>query len=141
MSLDMGAMLHMLGGGSENSGDKYYGRKITDAELKDDKLDLTFDDGVNISIFDDGQSCCESRHMETSDDVKWLIGKTLKELTIKSADNIKNNNDYGDHEVQFLEVMTDQGCITFANHNEHNGYYGGFGMNIKETPTRDRVID
>jgi hypothetical protein len=129
--LGMGAMLHMLGGGSDNSGDKYYGRKIRDAELGDDKLRITLDDGVRIAIYDDRQSCCEHRHMETSDDVKWLVGKTLTGLTIKEApDAPEAEDDYGSHEIQFLEVMTNEGCITFSNHNEHYGYYGGFGMNL-----------
>ena len=30
------------------------------------------------------------------------------------------------HEVQFLEIKTDRGVLTMANHNEHNGWYGGF---------------
>lgn len=130
MNLGIGAMLHILGGGTENSASKYYGRKITDASFEDNSLNLTFEDGVKINIFDDGQSCCESRYMTTSDDVKWLIGKTLKEIAVKTAPD--EPYDYGSHEVQFLEVMTNDGCITFANHNEHNGYYGGFGMNITE---------
>jgi photosystem II stability/assembly factor-like uncharacterized protein len=133
--LGVGAILHRLGGGSENSGDKYYGRKITTAELKNDELHMSFDDGVSIRVFDDGQSCCESRHMSTSDDVSWLVGKTLTGLSLKEAPDVPD--EWGEHEVQFLEVMTDQGCITFANHNEHNGYYGGFGMTIKEIQPRD----
>lgn len=134
--LGMGEMLYIPGGGSDSSGDEYYGRKIADAEFGGDKLRLVFEDGVKITIFDDGQLCCEHRHMETSDDVKWLVGKTLTALNIKQADDApKGDDDYGDHEIQFLEVMTDQGCITFSNHNEHNGYYGGFEMNITEEKT------
>jgi hypothetical protein len=30
------------------------------------------------------------------------------------------------HEVAFLEVTTDRGVFQMKNHNEHNGYYGGF---------------
>jgi len=134
-NLGLGVIIHHLSGGAENSADKYYGRKIKGAEFGDDKLKITFDDGVQISIFDGGQSCCENRYMNTSDDVKWLVGKTLTGLTLKDAPD--ENGDYDVHEVQFLEVMTDHGCIIFANHNEHNGYYGGFGMNIKEISTRE----
>ena len=32
----------------------------------------------------------------------------------------------GVHEVQFLNIETSLGIITFETHNEHNGYYGGF---------------
>ena len=133
-NLGVGVMIRLLCGGSENSGDKYYGRKIEKADFSDNALFLTFDDGVKIRVFDDGQSCCESRYMQTDDDVKWLEGKVLRELSLKDGTQPKkdDDDDYGDHEIQFLEVMTNDGCITFANHNEHNGYYGGFAMNIQE---------
>jgi hypothetical protein len=32
------------------------------------------------------------------------------------------------HETQFLIVDTTKGSFTIVNHNEHNGYYGGFGL-------------
>ena len=41
-------------------------------------------------------------------------------------------DEYGDHEVQFLLVNTSIGTFTVASHNEHNGYYGGFDIVIKE---------
>jgi hypothetical protein len=30
-------------------------------------------------------------------------------------------------------IGTDVGFITLTNHNEHNGYYGGFGLTITES--------
>lgn len=50
----IGAVLHMLGGGSEHSASEYYGKTITDAVFSDDKLTLSFDDGKKIQIEDDG---------------------------------------------------------------------------------------
>lgn len=32
------------------------------------------------------------------------------------------------HEVQFLHVKTSKGSFAVSNHNEHNGYYGGFNV-------------
>ncbi len=131
MNLGIGAMMHYLSGGSKESADKYYGRKIKAASMKNEKLNIAFEDGSEIQIFDNGPSCCESRYMRTDDDVNWLVGKTLKAINTKPADN--KTGEYGEeHECVFLEIDTNEGCITFSNHNEHNGYYGGFGLTINE---------
>jgi len=106
------------------------GQKITAAELKDEKLVLSFENSKTINVFDDGQSCCESRYMRTDDDVKSLIGHKLVRIEVKDGDNLPD--EYGSHEVCFLEVGTDDGFITISNHNESNGYYGGFSMCIHE---------
>lgn len=130
----IGAMLHYLSGGSKEDPAKYYGKKITSAKLDDNRLKITFEDGVKISIFDNVQNCCESRYMDTSDDVAWLEGKTLKAINTKDAPT--ESGPYGDaHEIVFLEIETMEGSITLANHNEHNGYYGGFGLTINEEKT------
>lgn len=127
----LGVMIHYLSGGSEHAPSEYAGRLITGAELKDDKLRLAFADGTQIAIFDDGQSCCESRYMRTDDDVRSLIGHRLRDIEIKEGPD--EEGEYGEmHEVCFLEVSTDGGFITLSNHNEHNGYYGGFGLTITE---------
>lgn len=128
--IGIGAMLHQLGGGSEHSASEYYGRKITAAEITDDRLTLSLDDGKKIAIWDNGQSCCESRYMRTDDDVKSLVGHKLTRIEAKDAPT--EADEYGEHEVVFVEVGTDDGFITIANHNEHNGYYGGFGLTITE---------
>lgn len=122
----------MLSGGSGKDPKEYFGRKIVDADFSDDSLVLTFEDGVKIKIFDDGQSCCEARYMRTDDEVSFLKGKTLTGIESKDATSTEDPDGYGEHEVVFLEIQTDQGSITFSNHNEHNGYYGGFGLSIEE---------
>tara|TARA_R110000868_G_scaffold63218_1_gene190520 strand:+ start:72 stop:473 length:402 start_codon:yes stop_codon:yes gene_type:complete len=126
----IGAMLHALGGGSENAAEKYYGRNIVSAKLTEERLTIGFDDGIAIQIWDDGQSCCESRYITTDDDVQSLVGNVLRRIEAKDGPNAED--DYGDHEQVFVEVGTDQGFITLVNHNEHNGYYGGFGLTITE---------
>lgn len=90
----------------------------------DDALHFTFEDGSKIKMFDGGQSCCESRYMRTDDNLSDYIGAQLLGAEIKEAPDIQD--EYGEHEVQFLEVKTSKGSFTMASHNEHNGYYSGF---------------
>lgn len=135
--LGIGAMLHVLGGGSEHSATEYYGRKIISAKMDDDRLTLGLCNGKTIQIWDDGQSCCESRYMRTDDDVNDLVGGVINRIEAKSADSDTPESDYGSHEVVFVEVGTDKGHISISNHNEHNGYYGGFGLKITEMDAAD----
>jgi hypothetical protein len=128
--LGMGAMIHYLSGGSKNDPSKYYGRTITAASMQDERLRLTFSDGQKIEIWDDGQSCCESRYMRTDDNLESLVGGKL--IRIEAKDGPNQDAEYDEHEVVFIEIATDQGFITISNHNEHNGYYGGFGLTITE---------
>jgi hypothetical protein len=123
-------MLHQLRDGSEHSPSKHVGHTIAGAKLEEDRLSLAFDNGKGIEIFDNGQSCCEYRYMRTDDDVSSLVGHKL--LAIEATDAPDEPGEYGYHEVVFLEIRTDGGFITIANHNEHNGYYGGFGLAIRE---------
>ena len=61
--------------------------------------------------------------------------RTLLALELKEAPS--QENEWGEHEVQFLEVTTSKGEFTMASHNEHNGYYGGFAIELRfiATPT------
>jgi hypothetical protein len=125
----IGALLHYMSGGSEQDPAKYYGRKITEVAMIDEQLRLTFEDDTLIKIYDNGQSCCESRYMTTDDDVQSLVGHKLVGITSKPGEDIDNGEV---HETCFIEVATDGGFITLTNHNEHNGYYGGFGLTVVE---------
>lgn len=126
----VGVMLHYLGDGSKESSEKYVGRKITDAKFENDTFTLTFEDGISIDITDQGQSCCEHRYMTCDDDLKPLVGQTLKHIIVKDSED--KSGEYDVHEICFLEVQGDKSSVTFATHNEHNGYYGGFSLNIEE---------
>jgi len=128
--LGMGVMLHQLGGGSEHSASEYYGQKIISAAITDDHLNLALGNGKTISIWDNGQSCCEHRYMTTDDDLSKIVGGTLTRIEAKEAPNI--DAEYDEHECVFVEVGTDECFVTIVNHNEHNGYYGGFGLTITE---------
>lgn len=126
--LGIGVMIHMMFGRNAETVASYneaLGKTISALSLgDDDALHFTFTDGSRIKFSDEGQSCCESRYMRTDDDLSAFVGAKLIGAEIKEAPEMADQ--YGMHEVQFLEVQTDRGVFTMASHNEHNGYYGGF---------------
>ena len=107
------------------------GKEIGNICLSDDQLVFIFTDGYKMIMSDDGQSCCEHRYMTTDDDLSYFSGATLMDAEIAGApDKI---SEYGEpHEVQFLKIKTSTGIFTMENHNEHNGYYGGFYVVVRE---------
>ncbi len=132
--IGIGAMIHSLSGGSQNSPSVYVGKTIVAARLNkknEDRLEIDFADGTKIDVWDNGQSCCESRYITTDDDLSTLVGGVLKHIEVKSCDSTNGWHDEV-HETAFVEVATDKGFVTIATHNEHNGYYGGFGLTITE---------
>lgn len=132
--MGIGTMLHDLFKSNDRAADEYYGQTIVSAEIVDGKkLLLSLSDGRVIEIWDDGQSCCEYRHMSTDDDVSSIVGGKLVRIEVKKAPTYEEV--YEVHEQAFVEVATDKGFITIVNHNEHNGWYGGFGLTITELKT------
>lgn len=116
-----------------NNKENYYGKKITRVEFDNDELSIIFDDGVRITISDHEQQCCESRYMRTDDDLSFLNGKILTGIEEKEVhEGFVLAEDCDNPEIIFLEIQTNEGSITFANYNEHNGYYGGFDLCIRE---------
>lgn len=128
--MGLGAMLHVLGGGSEHSASEYAGKTIVTLRVDDNKLKIDFADGKKVEIWDHGQSCCETRYMVCDDDLGPFVDAQF--VTARTQGAAKLSDDYGEHECEFLIVETSNGSFTIANHNEHNGYYGGFGMTITE---------
>jgi hypothetical protein len=123
-------MLQALGGGNKNDPSKYYGKTIKSISFKDDAVRIWFDDGLSIRISDEGQSCCEYRYMDTPDNVADLVGQKL--LGIEQSDFSYDGSDCDTHEMVFLNIKTDKEVVQFSFHNEHNGYYGGFSLQISE---------
>lgn len=133
-----GVMIHMLFGGTKHGSDEYVGKKIESAWLDEEnnRFRIKFTDGKEIAIWDNGQSCCEHRYMRTDDDPKDLVGGKLRSIEVKQAPD--EEDEYGEvHEVCFVEISTNKGHVVFANHNEHNGYYGGFALTITEADEDD----
>lgn len=124
----MGVMLGILGGNKEtvNTVKSSLNKTIEKVWLDEDtdRLIFKFTDGTGMYLFDDGQSCCEIRYMVTDDDLSEYQGAKLLDVELKDAPY--QIDEYEVHEIQFLDVKTDKGVFQMANHNEHNGYYGGF---------------
>jgi len=124
----VGVLIGLLGGNDESA--KAFGaaigKKITALELKDDALHFKFEDGTGIRLFDDGQSCCESRYMRTDDDLSAFVGADLRGAETRPGPEAPHGEYDEEHEIEFLVVSTSLGEFTMASHNEHNGYYGGF---------------
>lgn len=137
MSLGIGAMLNYLGGNEDtvNSIEAAKGKEVASVEIDDNNLSIAFVDGSSIKLYDDAQSCCESRYMNCDDDLNSLVGGRLLSFELLPADG--EDSDWGCHDMQFLRVMTDKGDIRVTNHNEHNGYYGGFGIVARYRPPKD----
>ena len=119
--------------GREYSGNALHaslGKRITALVLDDKELKIELEDKTRLVLFDDGQSCCEHRYMVTADDLKQFVGAQLLGAEIKSAPGIEDP--HGDvHEIEFLDITTSKGVFQVANHNEHNGYYGGFYLRCR----------
>jgi len=104
---------------------KSVGKVIGGVRLEKNQLYIQLIDGSELRLRDEGQSCCEKRHMSTDDDLKYYVGATLLDFEI--ADGPTERDEYGEpHDQQFLKVKTSAGVFTCVTHNEHNGYYGGF---------------
>lgn len=96
----------------------------------DDALEMKFEDGTGICIFDNGQSCCEHRYMNTDDDLTHFVGAVFQKAEVSPQED--EAKDYGEcKECQFLIITTSKGQFTCANYNEHNGYYGGFSIAVR----------
>jgi hypothetical protein len=132
--IGIGVMIQTLGGNKETVSavqsalNKTIEKTWLDEE--ENKLYFRFSDGTGLCLFDDGQSCCEERYMRTDDDLREFAGAKLLDFELKDAPN--QEDEWGEHEIQFLDVVTDKGVFQIANHNEHNGYYGGFWIIAKQ---------
>lgn len=131
-NLGLGVMIGLLAGNEKSVEAFNYGvgKKITALSLGDDnRLHFVFEGGYKMCVYDDGQSCCETRYMHTNDKLEDFVGSVLQSATVQEAPNIPH--EWGEHEVAFLVVTTSLGVFTCETHNEHNGYYGGFLVRAK----------
>lgn len=103
----------------------------------DNRLEFVFENGEVVSLKDTAEYCCESRWMSCDDELESFRGdRVLRwELTHvrEEGDAEESASDrYGNtHEVAFLRVFMASGnVITCQTHNSHNGYYGGFHVEV-----------
>lgn len=103
---------------------------ISEISLKDDVLTIDFEDDCGFTISDGGQSCCESRYMHCEDesDFDHHKGSYLRFIQVVDGEDVES--EYHSHEIQFCNILTSRGVIQLVCHNEHNGYYGGFAVQI-----------
>ena len=104
------------------------GKVIKTIEIKDDALCLIFNDDVRLKIYDDGQSCCESRYMTCDDDLSLFEGSNFADISLNTVKGATNETEDDIHEIMFLDIHTSIGVFTICTHNEHNGWYGGFNI-------------
>jgi len=127
----LGVMLNFLGGNEETVSaiKASIGNAITSIALDAESLVIGLSNGTSLKLWDDGQSCCETRYMSCDDDLQSFIGDKLVGIELKNTQNMEY--EYGAYEVQFLDIITDKSRFQIANHNEHNGYYGGFSISAQ----------
>lgn len=117
----------------------YYGREIIGASFDEYEVILEFDTKEKLRIRDDGQQCCEDRYMRTDDNIEDLIGCKLRNIEAREA-----HESEADHEVVFLVIQADHEEVSISTHNEHNGFYSGFELEIKELlhdePVKGRLV-
>ncbi len=99
----------------------HVGKIIEDVFIKDNYLVFKFTDGTSARLYDNAQSCCERRYMTVDgDDLSYWNGSSLIKAEISEGPTV------GDTDTEFLNIYTNRGVFVVVNHNEHNGYYGGF---------------
>ena len=123
-------LLNMLGGNKDTveaiatSIGKIIKKVWLDKETN--RLIFSFEDESSLHVWDDGQTCCEERFMVSDDDLNYYSEARLLDFKVKSVP--ETEDDWCTHEIQFLDVKTSKGVFQIANHNVHNGYYGGFAI-------------
>lgn len=104
---------------------------IEKIDYDDEAILINFDDGSRLKISDEGQSCCENRYLTCDDDLTGHEGARLLYIGpgIGSQPETGEGGDF--HDVMFIKVQTTKGSFTLCTHNEHNGYYGGFHLEVR----------
>jgi hypothetical protein len=115
------------GNGSNLLRDSILGDTIKNLSVDDHALHLELTDGTKVKVFDNYQNCCEYRYLVCDDDLSPYPGAKI--LSFEVLDG-PTTDDGIVHEIQFLRVTTDKGSFTISAHNEHNGYYGGFCLEV-----------
>jgi hypothetical protein len=113
--------------------DELFGMTITSLEIDKDRPKLTIGlAGIPLVIEDKKQDSCEHRYMVLEvENLDYYIGAKLTGIEVKQVTEAKEDGKYSDtHEIQFLEIQTDKGSFQFSSHNEHNGYYDGFYIDV-----------
>lgn len=106
------------------------GKVISDISVDTNVLRIEFEDGSRLIFRDEGQSCCEHRYMTCDDNYSSCIGERFDGFNLSDVERADANCEDNVHQVTFLEITTNRDHFKVVNHNEHNGYYGGFAINV-----------
>lgn len=119
-----------VGGRSLEIAEKYNGMEIVSISLNNDVATFKFKEG-GFEMRDDGQSCCESRWMHSEDekDFDYHIGAIFRFIQVVAGDGEESSEC---HDTEYCNILTSKGVLQFVCHNEHNGYYGGFSVQLEE---------
>lgn len=123
--LGIGVIINALSGGKGVDIREFIGKTIIKIDMNEKRLRLLFFDETSLTFRDNGQSCCENRYMRTDDDLEYHVSSTFLGAETSASEEMIVD-EYGEHEIEFLKISTSNGGFTISNHNEHNGYYGGF---------------
>jgi len=115
----------------------YDPRTIVNALIRERGKDfhIHFDDGSTLTIVDNMSLCCETRWIDTDDNLNDILGAKLLGIDLKESGGDRRGD------IQFVEIRTTEGSVILKNYNEHNGYYSGWDLAILETDKRVRYID
>lgn len=114
--------------------EKLQDQVLEDVRLEDECIKLKVN-GTEFQIWDNGQSCCEYRYITTDDDLPSFTGATLQGVVEGEYRTVEPDDpdECGEeHDVSFLRIYTSKGVMVFETHVEHNGYYGGFNVQLRE---------
>jgi hypothetical protein len=110
-----------------------FNKEIESVHCNSISLEFKFKDGTKYEFEDQGQNCCEKRYMNTDDCLSYYKDSLFVNATIEDGPCTESPTAYGDDaDTQFLIVTTTKGQFTIVNYNEHNGYYGGFDIKLKD---------
>lgn len=115
-------------------GGRFIGKVIKNAWFDEvnDEIHILFTDGEHIRLSDRGSLCCENRYMTVEDDLSTLNGEVFIGFSTTDETSVAESDGWETHEIQFLNIYTDKDSVQIATHNVHNGYYGGFYIEIEE---------
>ena len=109
---------------------------IASVELVGDgELRVTFTSGASLFVTDEAQYCCERRYITCDDDLSSFVGASVLDVVIRDSRDLSRDEDGDCHEAMFVDIVTTSGPIQLCTHNEHNGYYGGFDVQLTITST------
>lgn len=112
--------------------EELFNKEIEEVHCDEQSLIFKFKDGSQYEIEDHAQSCCEHRYMNTDDCLSEFKDSKFISAKIEDGPSVDIKDDWNEKDSQFLIVTTSKGQFTVVNYNEHNGYYGGFCVELRK---------